>query len=65
MNLQIMRINLSLFYDSVYDFPFADTAFKQPKIEECTNKKNKKDLKKQQNLGFHEHTRHSQLSLLV
>ena len=31
MNLQIMRIN-SLFYDSVYDFPFADTAFKQPKI---------------------------------
>lgn len=32
MNLQIMRINLSLFYDSVYDFPFADTAFKQPKI---------------------------------
>lgn len=23
---------LSIFYDSVYDFPFADTAFKQPKI---------------------------------
>lgn len=23
---------LSLFYDSGHDFPFADTAFKQPKI---------------------------------